>query len=43
MALMQSQLFALGAVGELFDVDHTTLAPVRSSKHLNFDGFECTV
>ena len=36
MGLMQSLSFASRAVGQLLDVDHTTLVPTRCSQYLNF-------
>ena len=34
--IIQSQLFASRAVGQLFDVDQTALAPTRCSQRPNF-------
>ena len=36
IGLMQPQSFASRAVGQLFDVDQTALAPAKYSQHLNF-------
>ena len=36
VGLMQSRLFASSAVGQLFDVDQTTLTPTKRFQRLNF-------